>query len=446
MQGGLAEAVQRGYAAVSTDTGHSGTAIDTSWAYRQPEKIIDWGHRAVHLMTIKAKEIVQAHYTRPPSKSYFMGCSNGGRQGLMAAQRYPGDYNGIVAGAPAYDFTGLTTAFAWNYLAQNRDDASVIHPSSAEAISATVNEQCDHLDGLRDGLISDPRQCAVDFDALRCNPNTSVNCLGQQQLAALRRIYGGPVSSSGSQLYFPWPVGGEAGTNAASGWEVWMLGTEPHQRDYVDGLFRHLLGKERWEIGQMTFDRDPADAERRLGVVINATNPDLRAFAENGGKLIIYHGWSDEAVPATGTINYLEKVKRFMGAERVDRFVRLFLVPGMHHCFGGHGPSLFNNVTAPTTPRDRSRDIAAALEAWVEDGVAPQSLIAVEAENPFEALFDLPRAISRRTGLLCPYPKVARLRGPESDPMAASSYYCDDLRQPMRSPGSRSRGATRSWF
>ena len=428
-QGGLAEAVQRGYAAVSTDTGHAGTAIDTQWAYQNREKIIDWGHRAVHLMTRAAKSIVEARLGRPAAKAYFMSCSNGGRQGLMAAQRYPMDYDGIVVGAPAYDFTGLMTAFAWNYFVQNEAKASVIPPSLAGEISSAVDEQCDHLDGLRDGLISDPRRCSVDFSVLKCGDRSSDQCLSEAQLTALGKLYRGPETSSGERLYPGWPVGGESGTNAASGWEAWMLGAEPHQRFYVEGFYRHFLGRgEQWGIRQIDFDRDPAEAERQLAGIIDATSPDLGAFAENGGKLIIYHGWSDEAVPAGGTIEYVENVRRFMGAETVEGFLRLFLVPGMHHCFGGHGPSLFNNATAPRSPKDPSRDIGAALKSWVEDGIAPQSLIAVQTENPFEAVFDLAKAVPRRTGLLCPHPGVARLRGPDFDPTNASSYVCDGAR------------------
>ena len=427
LQGGLAEAVKRGYAAVSTDTGHSGSAIDTHWAYQEKEKIIDWGHRAVHLMTVKAKEIVQIHYGRPVEKSYFISCSNGGRQGLMEAQRYPNDYDGILVGAPAIDFTGLVAAFAWNYLAQNGSSESVIPPAFASHISKTVNEQCDHLDGVRDGLISDPRTCRVDFAEFLCGEEQSGDCLSKSQLEALLKIYGGPKNGSGQQIHPGWPVGGEAGTSPVSGWEIWTLGTRPHQRSYVDGFFQHLLGRgSGWSVRHMDFDHDTLEAKRELGSLIDATNPDLRAFAEKGGKLIIYHGWSDEAVPAGGSIRYFEDLQRFMGAEKVEQFARLYLVPGMHHCFGGHGPSLFNHLTAPISPADPSRDIAAALATWVEHDAAPGALIAVEPENLFEATFDLSLTIPRRTGLLCPYPRKALLRGKALDPMLASSYYCSD--------------------
>ena len=426
-QGGLAEAVQRGYAAVSTDTGHSGSAIDTGWAYQNIEKIIDWGYRAVHLMTVTAKSIVETFYGNPAEKSYFISCSNGGRQGLMAAQRYPNDYDGIVVGAPAHDFTGLITAFAWNYLAQNGNADAVIPPSFAGRISTAVENQCDSLDGVRDGLVSDPGTCSVDFSGLLCGDPQNEDCLSESQLTALESIYRGPINSSGHQLYSGWPVGGESGTYPGSGWEVWMLGDAPHQRDYVEGFFRDFLARGRdWSIGQFDFDRDPMEAEEALGEIVNATSPDLRAFADNGGKLIVYHGWSDEAVPATGTIEYFDELGRFLGPEKVDQFARLFLVPGMQHCAGGHGPSLFNNLTAPSMPRDPSRDIGAALEAWVEDGVAPQSLIAVEPDNLFESVFDLSKAAPGRTHLLCPYPQRAGLRGARFNQNNASSFLCED--------------------
>lgn len=204
-----------------------------------------------------------------------------------------------------------------------------------------------------------------------------------------------------------------------------MLGDVPLQRLFVDGLFRDFLARgPDWTIRQFDIDRDPGEMQRQLGGIINATNPDLSEFAERGGKLIMYHGWSDEAIPAFRTIDYFDQMKHVMGHEIVDGFARLFLVPGMQHCAGGHGPSLFNNLTAPNTPKRPERDIGAALEAWVEDGRAPRYLVAMEPENLFESIFNHLEAVPVRTGLLCPHPQIARLRGPAMDPDIASSFHC----------------------
>lgn len=428
-QGGLAEAIQRGYAAVTSDGGHKAGAVDSSWAYQNPEKIIDWGHRSIHLMTVVAKKIIKARFGRDIERSYYSSCSNGGRQGLMEAQRYPEDYDGIVVGAPAYDFTGLMTAFIWNGLAQTATPQSAIPASMVDPISKAVLKQCDALDGIKDGLVSNPRACKFGPDVLRCTADQTSDCLSTPQITALKTIYAGAKTSDGKQIYPGWRPGGEPGTRPETGWRTgwnaWIFGKDAYQPQYGEGYFQNVVGYgPDWSMDRIDFDQDPGTAREKVGSIVNAINPDLSEFANRGGKLIIYHGWSDPAISAESSIQYYAAVQKTMGVDRAKEFVRLFLVPGMGHCMAGHGPNLFNNLTAPVSPKDPNRDISAALEHWVENGEAPKKLIAVDPENFNESMYDYTKAIPIRTGLLCPYPKMAQLKNKSLDPDKAENYTC----------------------
>ncbi len=416
----LVAAVQGGYAAASTDTGHSQGGTDASWAKGHPEKVVDFGWRAVHLTAIAGKTLAEAFYGAPPRHSYFTSCSNGGRQGLMEAQRFPEDYDGIIAGAPAYNWTGLFTAFVWNAQALSRPGA-MIPAVKTSAIAAAVLADCDQLDGVKDGLVSDPRQCRFDPEKLRCAEKETNACLTGPQITALRAIYQGPRTSKGERIYFGFLPGGETAPGSP-GWDLWIFGAAPGasvQNAFGGNFVKYMVGApEGWTPADFDFDRDFEPLKSKTSAAFNATDPDLSRFAARGGKLILFHGWSDAAIPAQGTIAYRDEVVRRMGAGKADAFMRLFLAPGMHHCGGGAGPSDFDQGGVPSPGRDPSTSLAAALETWVEQGRAPERVVARQPARP-----SAPDNRQVRTGLLCAYPKRAALTS-GADPLHAESYSC----------------------
>lgn len=422
-RGGLVEATQRGYAAVSTDTGHRGDAGDARWALGEPERIVDYGHRAIHLTTVAAKALIATFYGRAPSHAYFASCSNGGRQGLMEAQRYPEDYDGIIAGAPAYDFTGLMAGFAWNAQALWRRPETVIPPSATPLIAAATLRQCDRKDGVADGLIADPRRCGFDPAALACRPGQTGDCLTAAQVGALARIYRGAHDRAGRILYPGYMLGGEVGQLPGLGWEGWMFSRQDRGSSQA-GLLQATMGSflardPGWTIDRLVYDRDVAAFHRRYAGILDATSPDLSRFWARGGRLILFHGWSDAAVAPTGSIAYRDAVVARMGRARTDAGMRLFMVPGLQHCFGGTGPNSFGGLTVPLGA-DPSHDLSAALERWIEHGIAPNRIIATRHDDFLHGIFtpQTTRAVS--TGLLCPYPQVAHWRGRGAVGSAAS--------------------------
>jgi hypothetical protein len=416
---GLAAAVQGGYAVASTDTGHNPGGTDASWAAGHPEKVVDFGWRAVHLTTVAGKALTTEFYGAPPRKSYFNSCSNGGRQGLMEAQRFPEDYDGIIAGAPAYNWTGLFTGFVWNAQVLARPGA-MIPASKTPAIAEAVLAQCDAQDGLTDGLLSEPRQCRFNPEKMRCAANESDTCLTTAQIAAVRAIHQGPRTLRGKQIYFGFPPGGEA-SPGSPGWDAWIFGAAPGasiQNAFGSNFIQHIVGAPAtWTPVDFDFDRDFSALEAKTAATFNAMNPDLSRFMARGGKLILYHGWSDAAIPAQGTIEYRDNVVRRMGAKRAGDFMRLFMVPGMHHCAGGTGPSDFGQNGVPAPADTPFTSLPSALEAWVEQGLAPEQVVARRAMPPGAA--SGPTA----SALICAYPKRATLKS-GADPLRAESYSC----------------------
>jgi Tannase and feruloyl esterase len=406
--GGLVEAVQRGYAGASTDTGHRGENEGAEWAVGHPDRVVDFGHRAIHLMTVDAKAVVKAFYGSPAQHAYFSSCSNGGRQGLMEAQRYPEDYDGIVAGAPANDFVSLMLAFVWNQQQLSAADAA-IPADRTPAIQAAVNAQCDALDGLRDGVIASPLACSFDPQKLACSGAPSAACLTSPQLRSLKSLYQGMRSSDGKIAFAGFSPGAEVG-----GWDNWIFGQKggpSTQARFGASFMRGMAASPKWTPEQFSLDRDAAPILRALAPALNATDPDLSRFAARGGKLILFHGWSDPAVPPLNSVQYFDRVKASMGEAKRQSFSRLFMVPGMQHCFGGPGPSSFGGIAAARQPAEPDADLSAALERWVESGVAPESVKAVKPKNPLAAIFDSTRGGVERTGLICAYPKVAHFSG-----------------------------------
>jgi hypothetical protein len=413
----MASPLARGYAVASTDTGHTGTAEDATWATGHPEKIIDFGYRAIHEMTEKAKQIVTAFYGRAPKRSYFGGCSNGGRQALMEAQRYPADYDGIVAGAPANYWTHLTTqgVFISQVLS---DPASYIPASKIKAIEAGALASCDAVDGLKDGLIDDPTRCRFDPSVLLCKGPETDACLTAGQVEALKKIYAGPRDSKGNRIYPGLVPGGESGFG---GWEVWVSGPSPGKSlmNAIAGQFfkSMVFEDQNWNVKTLNADRDVRLADEKFARILNATGPDLSAFKKRGGKLIMYHGWSDAAIAPENAIDYYTSVIGKMGKGEADAFLRLYMVPGLQHCFLGPGPNNFGQAFG-CAQCDARHDIFMALERWVEQGEAPDVIIAAKYEN------DLAPTTPVRTRPLCPYPNVARYKGSGSTDDAAN-FACE---------------------
>jgi feruloyl esterase len=280
---------------------------------------------------------------------------------------------------------------------------------------------CDGRDGLIDGLVSAPLQCRFDPAGLKCAQAETDSCLTESQIGALRAIYQGPRKSNGQQIYFGFPPGGETAPGSP-GWDAWIFGAAPGasiQNAFGSNFVKYIVGApEGWTPAAFDFDRDFDMLEARTAETFNAIDPDLTAFAARGGKLILYHGWSDAAIPAQGTLAYYDAVKREMGSGKAQSFARLFMVPGMHHCAGGTGPSDFGQGGPSAEDRDPATNLAAALEAWVEEGRVPEQIVARQAPGP-----SAPISQAARTGLICAYPKRASLnRG--GDPARADSYSC----------------------
>lgn len=399
MRGGLA----KGYVATGSDMGHALTAdVDASWALNQPEKIKDWGYRANHLAAIVAKQVVAAYYPTPLAAAYFQGCSDGGREALTEAQHYPLDYDAIIAGAPANAWTGLMRAFMADHTAAFAKPESAIPNAKLKLLQSAALAQCDAKDGVTDGVIDDPRQCHFDPVVLQCKAGDGPDCLTAAQVATARALYRGPVDHAGKSLYPGYQPGGEAVPGA---WDVWLTGPTAQHGRFGTEFFRNMVhSNAAWQASDYDSVRDPALARRMYANVLDADNPDLAAFYAHGGKLILYHGWSDAALAPGGTINYYQALQRTHPRETASS-VRLFMVPGMSHCLGGPGANVFDTLSA--------------LDAWKKGGPAPEQLVATRFDNPFFGYLGLP-AKPLGTRPLCAYPKVARWNGKGSTDDAAN--------------------------
>jgi Tannase and feruloyl esterase len=414
---GLADAVRHGYASASTDTGHEDRGESAGWALNHPERIIDFGYRAIHETAVAAKSVIRAYYGDAPKRSYFNSCSNGGRQALMEAQRYPADYDGIIAGAPAYNWTHLLSSAVAGVNATLADPASYIPAAKLQAIETAALTQCDALDGVKDGVIENPLVCHFDPSLLLCKGEESEACLTSRQITALQKIYGGLKSNKGRLIFPGLSPGGEA---EPGGWANWITGEAPQKGSmYAFGTqfyINMVYSNPDWQFRTFDPDRDIKTADERVAKSLNATDPDLNAFEKRGGKLILFHGWADAAIPAISTTNYYDNVLSKMGASNTPGFVRLYMVPGMEHCSGGPGPNVFGQFGTPNG--DRFHNIDAALEAWVEQGTAPAEIIATKFHNNND-----PRSGVARTRPLCIWPQVAKYKGTGSTD-EAGSFVC----------------------
>ena len=414
----LGVAMSKGYAATATDAGHAGSPTDATWALGHPEKVVDFGHRGIHEMTRVASEVVRAFYGRQPRRSFFAGCSDGGREALMEAQRYPADYDGILAGAPANAWTKLLTTAVWHTRALTLDDASFIPPDKIPVIAAAVKAQCDAKDGVADDILADPRRCRFDPASIECKAGQTSNaCLTAPQVVALRKIYDGPRDASGRQVFPGYVPGAEEG---GGGWTTWITGTAPRKSlmaVFGIGYFSNMVyGRPDWDDRSFDLATDLRAAVEKTAQALDATDANLDPFRARGGKLVMYHGWEDPAIPAVSTINYYDDVVTRLGRQNVDSFMRLYMVPGVQHCAGGPGPDAFGQMDEWSSD-DAAHSLRVALEQWVEKDSAPSTVIASKYAGQG------PARTTTMTRPLCPHPQEAHYGG-KGDTNDAASFAC----------------------
>ncbi len=366
--------LRRGNAVAATDTGHRGGTFDASWALGHPEKIIDYGWRSLKETFDAAQSLIRAYYGKGPTHTYFNGCSNGGRQALMLAQRFPGDWDGILAGAPALNWTAQLASFALIQRTLRSDAQSWIEPAKLPAIQRAALASCTPAAHAEDGIPQDPRQCAFDPASLLCKGAETNECLTRKQAATLSLI----------QREFE-PTAAAVKEN----WDRWILNADRE-------AFSQLTLGEQFSGNMGSMDAG------WLGRALDATSTDLTQFDRRGGKLLMYFGWADALIsPRAGLAYYEEVVGRTGGIAKTQEFFRLFMVPGMTHCQGGPAPNVFGQSAFTPGLRDEpAYDIRRALEAWVERGVAPERVVAVKYVD------DDPARGVARTAELCPFPEI----------------------------------------
>jgi feruloyl esterase len=409
----MVTAFGKNYAVKSTDLGHisksgllaaDGVTVvpqgtDGSWALGHPEKIIDWGYRAEHVTTVASKGIVQAYYDSAPRYSYFEGCSSGGHVGSMDASRYPDDFNGVISGAPNWYWTGMATGRLWSSIPSLKDRAAGdAFVTKLPALHSAVVAACDGLDGLKDGLVDDPRKCNFDPSTMQCPAGTdALTCLTPAQVTMAKIINGGPQRPNGQQLWpgFTWSGEAKWGGSVAGG-------ATPGGSSF--DFFRYWVWQDpKYDNKTFNFDSDfdftnnkEVAPGQTMDSVVNVKPEGINTFGAHGGKMLMYHGWADDQVQVLGTIPFYNRVMAANNNAKPDAFYRLFLVPGMQHCSGGDGPDSFDKL--------------AALENWVEKGIAPDQIIASKIVS----------GKVTRTRPLCPYPQVAKYNGTGSIDDAAN--------------------------
>jgi feruloyl esterase len=379
----MATALAAGYATASTDTGHTGPSSNT---FANQDLLIDFAYRAVHETTAAAKKAVDAFYGRGPQFAYFNGCSTGGRQALTAAQRYPEDFNGIVAGAPASFGSKQAFGQIWIYQATARPESALTRDKQ-QALHAAVLDACDANDGVKDGVLENPLACTFDPQLLACKGEDSASCLMPAQVEAVRRIYSGASNPRTGEFIFP---GFERGSE---------LGWSPQPVGYAVDLFKYTVFDDpNWDPKTLNFDGDVARASKVENfTLLDANDPNLTAFTCRGGKLLMYQGWAEQGIPPRNVVTYYGKVRE--QTSKAGDSVRLFMVPGMAHCGGGDGTSTF--------------DMARALDRWVTTGKAPASIPASRVRN----------GVTDRTRPLCPWPQIATYTGSGSTDQA-KNFVC----------------------
>ncbi len=399
----MVAALRGHFATASTDTGHvtERDPFQSDWIAGHARRVIDFGHRAHHLMALRAKEVIAAYYGQHPARSYFSGCSSGGWQGLTEAQRYPADYDGILAGAPAINYLGATVRGMVLAQAANAHPEGNLDAAASKLLVQAALARCDAEDGLKDGLISAPLGCRFDPAQLQCKAGRTEECLTAAQVDRARLTYG-PHSTPGGLKLYPGPTWGTAAFFSLSGGPAAKPAAAPVPTvDPLSALMTAMTGNApRWSPATFDPDQDMPTVLRTLGPDLNSTNPDLNAFRRHGGKLILYHGGADPGLSPYNTLDYLNSVTDKLGDAKVQSFIRTFFAPGMFHCVGGTGPSVFDGMTP--------------LVAWVEKGEAPRAIVATQPGADGTVI---------RTRPLCPYPQIASYKGAGSADVA-SSFEC----------------------
>jgi len=411
----MAYAMRQGYATIGGDTGHQSEDPNAMfWGVGHPEKIRDWGTRSVHAITESGKRVIGALQGEDASRAYYYGCSTGGHQGFAEMQNYPADFDGVIAGAPGHNRTRLNVEFLYRFLSnrpEGNDTDIILTADKAALVTQAAVAACDALDGVTDGVMTDPRACTSDhFDVrtLECTGADDDSCLTAAQVDVVEKIYAGPSNPrTAEQIYPGYPVGSEAG------WPTYWGATEPVRADYWR---LWVFGDPQWDWWTFDFDRDLTYADAVVSPLVDQRSTDLSDFKAAGGKAIVYHGWQDPVVNPLDTIAYLEGVEAQQGsASATSDFFRLFLVPGMGHCGGGTGATVFGNSSATPPVIDAEHDLLSALDAWVEGGTAPDRLVASKLDADGATL---------QTRPLCPHPKQAVYSGSGSTD-DASNFSCE---------------------
>ncbi len=447
----MGPAVVRGFATAGTDDGHTGSGLDGSWALGHPEKLIDYGNRAVHLTSVISQQVVAAFYQQDANYSYFVGCSDGGREGMVEFQRYPDDFDGWVVGAPAYAQSRLLSGFVWDEQAINATPASALTADKLQLLTNAVLARCDAQDGIADGVVADPRRCHFDPGVLQCTGADAPTCLTADQVTAVRKIYAGPSNPrNGVQIYPGFERGAESNP---LDWPLWITnpdgtGTTSYQLAFGAGAFKYFVFNDpNYDYRSFNFASDFRLVQQKIDPVGSAYNPNLRRIRAAGKKIIHYHGWADTALTPRGSIDYYRAVAAVLGGARpasgvsavaafielsqlldagrprdepelalLADFYRLFMAPGMAHCGGGPGPNAFGqNYALNALSLDPQHDVVQAIVDWVENGTAPDRIIATKYNNDVVGAGNVVR-----TRPLCPYPQVAKYAGDGSTDDAAN--------------------------
>jgi feruloyl esterase len=387
----IAGAVIAGYAAAGTDTGHVGNNAD--FALGHPEKLTDLAYRSIHEMTVQAKKIISEYYGSPSKYSYYNGCSQGGRQGLAAAQKYPEDFNGIIAGAAAWNSMGMHVARTALNLIVNKDPAGVIPPGKYPMIHEAVLNACDALDSVKDGVIENPGQCRFDYSKLLCKAGDAADCLTAGQVESAKAMVSSLKDSGNGKVLYE----GHLMMGSELGWAT-LGGPQPISLA-TSGLRNVTFQDRKWDYHKLDVSTDLARAEKSDGGVLYSGDPNLKPFFERGGKLLMYHGWSDPQVNPLNSVIYYNDVLDTVGKAEAANSIELFMIPGMNHCAGGPGTDTFDKMKV--------------IEQWVEQGKKPAQIIASHSTG----------GRVDKTRPLCPYPQVAKYKG-TGDTNDAANFVC----------------------
>ncbi|MBO9575706.1 MAG: tannase/feruloyl esterase family alpha/beta hydrolase [Sphingobium sp.] len=395
----------QGYAVVATDTGHKGTGLTAEWAVGHPEKLVDFGHRAIHLMTVTAKAAIKDYYGSGPKYSLWNSCSTGGRQGLMLAQRYPEDYDAISSKAPANPMTDLMTQSMWMATAANMAGSTRLTPALLGMVHKAAVASCDAKDGLADGLIGNPQACTFKAAALICKAGQADGCLNADQAKAVQAFYDGVTDKSGKKILPGWPVGSEMQLATL------IMGKDPFP--VANDYFRLLVhaNDKGWDWKTMDYGAETQIARAYGAEILNVTPQGLNAFFKRGGKLLLSHGWTDGLIPASNTVKFYGDLQKIAPKAVQAKQLRLFMVPGMDHCGGGEGPS--------------SYDTLGTIDAWASTGTPPERIVASRGGAAAGGPPGAPGApaLPPMSRPLCPFPQLATWDG-KGDKANAASFSC----------------------